>query len=134
MKFSTKATYGIRAIIRLAQNWEQGNLSLATIASEENISLGYLEKIFSKLKNKKIVVAEKGTTGGYCLSKKPSEINILEIINALEGDQDIFHCLDEKGKKYCSIKCHCDANSYLVKIQGELSKTLEKIKLSELIK
>jgi Rrf2 family protein len=134
MKFSTKSTYGLRAIIRLAKNWDNGNLSLATIATEENISLGYLEKLFSKLKQKDLVRADKGTTGGYSLIKKPTDISVLEIINALEGQRDTFHCTAEKGKVYCSAKCDCDANIYLVKIQNELTKTLQKIKLSELVK
>lgn len=133
MKFSTKSTYGLRAVIRLAKHWDQGNLSLATIAAEENISLGYLEKLFSQLKKAELVKADIGASGGYILSRKPDEISAFEVIRTLEGQNNIFYCLDKKGKVYCSSNCHCGANKFLVKIQNELVKTLQKIKLSELI-
>lgn len=133
MKFSTKSTYGLRAIIRLAEHWNKGNVSLAVIASEENISLGYLEKLFSRLKKANLVKAEIGSAGGYCLTRQPLEISVYEIIKTLEGQNRLFYCLDAKGKIYCSNACTCGGNKFLVKIQDELIKTLTKIKLSELI-
>jgi len=132
MKFSTKSTYGLRAVIRLAEHWDKGNLSLATIANEENISLGYLEKLFSKLKKAELVKADIGVSGGYSLSKNPKDVSAFEVIKTLEGQKSIFYCLDGSGKVYCSSNCHCGGNKFLVKIQNELIKTLQKIKLSEL--
>ena len=48
MKFSTKSTYGLRAMIRLAKEADQGSVSLSSIADKENISQKYLEKLFAK--------------------------------------------------------------------------------------
>lgn len=133
MKFSTKTTYGLRAIICLAQNSSQDSISLSLIAKEENISLKYLERLFSLLKRASLIQSEKGASGGYKLAKKYDEISVYEIIEALEGKIAPFHCLEENSKIYCSSKCNCQANIALGKIQGSIDQTLKKIKLSQLL-
>ncbi len=133
MKFSTRATYGLRAIINLAKNQNKESLSLAVIAKKENISLGYLEKIFATLKKAKIIKAERGVAGGYKLIKKPEEIDILEIINALEGKEPPFYCVENKGKVYCGSGCGCNVKMVFNKVEEAVKKTLKNIKLSDLI-
>lgn len=132
MKFSTRTTYGLRAIVRLAKNWGKGSLSLPSIARAENISLGYLERLFSKLKKADFIIAEKGVSGGYTLSKSPQKINILEIVEVLEGKMAVFYCLDANGKISCSSGCKCSASLVLSKVQKAISEVLKKIKLSDL--
>lgn len=132
MKFSTKSTYGLRAMIKLAKNWEKDSLPLSNIAKSENISQKYLERLFSDLKKANLVRAEKGMSGGYKLLKSPSEINVLDIISALEGKISSFHCFNEDGKIYCNSKCSCGVTLVLNKVQQSLALTLKEIKLSEL--
>jgi len=133
MKFSTRTTYGLRAIINLAKNQNTGSVSLALIAKEEKISLKYLEKLFSVLKAGKIIKAEKGASGGYLLAKPAKQISIYEIVMALEGDIAPFHCLSKDGKISCKSACGCGASLVLVKVQDSIHKTLRKIKLSDLL-
>ena len=97
MKFSTRTTYGLRAMIRLAAYCGKKPLSLPNIAKAENISLGYLEGMFSDLKKANLVKADKGVKGGYSLVKPASQIKVFEIVKTLEGKMSLFHCLDEKG-------------------------------------
>lgn len=133
MKFSTRSTYGLRAMINLAKNKGRQSVSLAQIAKMENISLGYLERIFSSLKKEGIVESEKGVSGGYRLAKKPSETTIFDIISAVEKEMNIFHCLDKQGKVYCNKKCDCGVTSVLAKVQSSVNSTLKNIKLSDLL-
>jgi len=133
MKFSTRTTYGLRAMIKLAQSWRKDSLSLPTIAKEEGISLAYLERLFAKLKNDNLVVAEKGSAGGYKLLCSPNKITVFNIIKTLEGEITAFHCLREDGKVYCDIKCNCRALIVLNKVQKAIDKTLKSIKLGDLI-
>lgn len=134
MKFSTKSTYGLRAIARLAKTHGKGNVSLSSIAEEEKISLAYLERIFVNLKRAGIVKAAKGAAGGYRLAKKPRDLSALEVIRSLEGENSLFHCLGKSGKVFCSLRCDCAANQALIKVESALNKTLENIKLSQLVK
>lgn len=132
MKFSTKATYGLRAMIRLAKYKAGESVSLSSIAKAENISQKYLERLFSELKKANLVKAEKGVSGGYKLLKDPAEINVLDIINALEGNISPFHCNSEEGKVYCNVGCNCGVTLVLNKIQSSVALTLKSIKLNEL--
>jgi len=120
-------------MIPLAQNYGKASVSLATIARDENISLKYLERLFAQLKKEGLIISEKGSAGGYSLSREPKEINVFDIVKALEGEMSPFHCLDESGKIFCSSKCKCGATAVLVKVQQAVNSTLKGINLSELI-
>jgi len=133
MKFSTRTTYGLRAMIRLAQNFGEENLSLPNISRRERISLGYLERLFASLKKAKLVKAVRGASGGYKLTRSPSRITVYDIIKALEGRLSPFHCLSEDGTVYCDVGCKCGASIVLVRVQKAVTKTLKGIKLSNLI-
>lgn len=132
MKFSTKTTYGLRAMICLAKNYNKNNLSLSVIAKAENISPKYLEKIFASLKKAKLVRSEIGASGGYSLSRAPSKITTFEIIKALEKKITTFYCLDENGKIHCSTKCRCGVTKVLINVQSAVYKSLKNFKLSDL--
>lgn len=132
MVFSTKTTYGLRAMVYLAKKGKNKPVSLSKIAEIENISLKYLERIFNILKNKNLVKPVMGAAGGYKLKSPAKTITVFEIINALEGRSWAFHCFGAKGKKICGQKCSCDSTSLLLKITTEVEKALKKIKLSEL--
>ena len=69
MKLNTKGRYAVMAMADIALNESIGPISLKEISIRQNISLAYLEQIFIKLKNKKLVKSSRGATGGYILGK-----------------------------------------------------------------
>ena len=89
MKISTKGRYGIRALIDLAVNSTNGHVSLVNIANRNQISVHYLEHVFSSLKRGGIVKSVKGAQGGYVLADKPENITVAQMILALEGSYSI---------------------------------------------
>ncbi|MBI4779229.1 Rrf2 family transcriptional regulator, partial [Candidatus Falkowbacteria bacterium] len=133
MIFSTRSTYGLRAMINLAKHKKFGSVSLAIIAEQENISLKYLERLFAALKKASLVKAEIGAGGGYKLAKSPKQINVYDIIIALEGKLKAFHCTGEEEKVYCNNKCRCGVTGVLVKVEQAINSTLKDIKLSQLL-
>ena len=64
------------AMADLAANQNLKPVSLSDISLRQNISLSYLEQLFSKLKNEKLVKSIRGPSGGYILEKNPKEIKI----------------------------------------------------------
>lgn len=116
----------------LARNWKKGNLSLAKISKDENISLAYLERIFSSLRKADIVKSEKGVRGGYTLSKAPEKINIYDIVKVLEGNVKLFHCMGEDGSMSCREGASCAAVKALSKVQGVIYSTLKNVVLSDI--
>ena len=131
MKFSTRTTYGLRAMIRLVKNKEA--MSLPKIAKMEGISLGYLERLFSKLKKRGLIEASLGMKGGYILAKKAKDVSVFDIVDSLEEGISMFHCLNNAGKVVCPAKSKCGASIVLSKVQRSVYETLKNIKLSEIL-
>lgn len=120
-------------MIRLAKSQCEKSTSLSSIAKKENISQGYLERLFVRLKKAELVKSVKGAGGGYKLTRNPNQINVYDIVKALEGKMSPFYCLSEDGKVYCSSKCKCGATLVLIKVQQAVNSTLKSIKLKDLI-
>ncbi len=100
MKISTKGRYGLRALLDLAINSREGQVSLASIANRQNISVNYLEQVFSVMRRAGLVKSIKGFQGGYILAMAPEEITIDQVITALEGnfrivDDSIFNSMTD---------------------------------------
>ncbi len=93
MKLSTKCRYGMRAVIQIAQMHESGSCKRKDIAKSEGISDSYLENILIILKTNGIIKTTRGAKGGYLLAKKPADIILLEIVEALEGSLDLVDCV-----------------------------------------
>ena len=79
MKLSTKGTYGLRAILDVAENQNIGPVSISSIADRQNLSENYLEQLMSKLKKAGLIASVRGAQGGYTLSRDPADINVGEI-------------------------------------------------------
>ena len=71
MKLTTKGRYAVMAMADLASFQSDKPVSLNDISLRQNISLSYLEQLFSKLKNSKLVKSVRGPSGGYILDKNP---------------------------------------------------------------
>ena len=95
------------AMADLAKNHVKEPTSLTAISLRQAISLAYLEQLFLKLRNNNLVQSERGSLGGYVLTKPPEEIKLLSIINAVDEKIKTVKCRKE-SKKGCngkSIKC-----------------------------
>lgn len=134
MKFSTRTTYGLRAMIFLAKVYSKRSVSLPEISEKEKISLSYLERLFAKLKKDKLLISIKGSSGGYRLAENPASISVYKIVKSLEGDIIPFFCLSKQGFLKCSSAKSCGASLVLSKVQKSIISTLKKIKLKDLIK
>ena len=75
MKLTTKGRYAVMAMADLASNTNVSPVSLKEISLRQNISLAYLEQIFIKLKNNKLVRSSRGATGGYFLENLLLKLN-----------------------------------------------------------
>ena len=120
-------------MINLAKRQKLGSVSLAIIAEEEDISLKYLERLFARLKKAGLVKSEIGAGGGYKLARPVKQINIYDIIIALEGKLSAFHCTGNKEKIFCSNQCKCEVTLVLTKVEQAINSTLKDIKLGQLL-
>lgn len=85
MKFSIKVQYGLQAMLELALKHGTGPIQIADIAGSQKIPIRYLEQLMLILKRRELVSSTRGKHGGYALAKRPRDITVLEIIEALDG-------------------------------------------------
>ncbi|MGC8894897.1 MAG: RrF2 family transcriptional regulator [candidate division WOR-3 bacterium] len=90
MRFSTKARYGLRLVVRIAQECAHARspnepIPLWKLAEKERISKKYVEHIVSRLERAEILRGFRGPAGGYCLTRPPSRIKAREVIEAVES-------------------------------------------------
>ena len=107
MKLTSKGRYAVMALADIANFDRQNPVSLRDISLRQNISLVYLEQIFSKLKRNNIVKSIRGTNGGYLLTKDPEQIKLSNIFSAVDEEIKTLQCKRE-SKRGCngrSTKC-----------------------------
>ncbi|MEF8846813.1 MAG: Rrf2 family transcriptional regulator [Candidatus Paceibacterota bacterium] len=130
MKISKKTRYGLRAVIYLAKEKTKSVCSLKEISEDQKISFDYLEKIMAELRKSNIVKSHQGPNGGYSLNKKPGEIKVGEIVEALEGGS-LVDCISELGS--CPQSEDCLAKEVWQKLQQTINKALDTVTLKDLI-
>jgi len=128
MKFSTKGEYGLRLAVNLARCYPTIK-NTKDIATEENISLKYLERLIGELRKKEIVKSFKGKDGGYVLARAPKKISAGEVIETMEGTF-ASKCMNT----HCQHVKKCPSSFVWIKLGEQIRKTLYGIKLSDLIK
>ena len=92
MKLTTKGRYAIIAMLDLAMYGDALPVPLRDVSNRQNISLSYLEQLFSKLRLSTLVKSIRGPGGGYILDKDASEINLYQIIIAVDENIDQTQC------------------------------------------
>ena len=134
MKLTTRGRYAVMAMADLALFREKGPISLTDISLRQNISLPYLEQIFIKLKNKKLVKSIRGSKGGYVLETSPEEIKISNIIAAVDEEVKMLNCKKE-SKKGCNNKfTKCITHNLWDQLDQHINSFFEKVKLQDLVK
>ena len=133
MKLTTKGRYAVMAMADLALFKDKGPISLTDISLRQNISLAYLEQIFIKLKDKKLVKSIRGSSGGYILDKPASEIKLSNIIFAVNEEVRMLNC-KKQSKKGCTNKTtKCITHNLWDHLDQHINGFFEKIRLQDLI-
>ncbi len=106
MKFSTKSRYALRLMAELARYAPGTTVSLKEISERQNLSLKYLEQIVTPLARVGLVKSERGSQGGYRLTKAPADYTAGEILRAIEGSVAPIPCLGSETNE-CPMSEQC---------------------------
>jgi len=93
MQLSTKGRYAVMAMVDLASRSSDSPIRLASIAEKQQISLAYLEQLFTKLRRAGLVNSARGPGGGYRLSRRPEAIFVSEIMSAVDEPIKMTRCI-----------------------------------------
>ena len=139
MNFSAKAEYGVRLMIELGRHGGDEAVSLKAIAEAENLPLAYLEHVVAQLKSADLVVSSRGAHGGYRLSRAAKEIDMAQVVTALEGPVAPMDCFGGDAARHvaCSHELDhgngCATKLLWTRVQGGVLKALQKTTLAELV-
>ncbi|MFV0477821.1 MAG: Fe-S cluster assembly transcriptional regulator IscR [Parahaliea sp.] len=130
MRLTTRGRYAVTSMLDLALHQGQGPIPLAGISERQDISLSYLEQLFSQLRKNGLVRSVRGPGGGYHLSKKAQDINVAQVIEAVNESTDATRC---KGKGNCQRGDTCLTHHLWMNLSEQIHAFLEGISLSDLI-
>ena len=130
MKLTTKSRYAVTAMLDIASHNTGSPISLPEISHRQNISLSYLEQLFSRLKKSGLVDSIKWPGGGYKLSKDANEIVISEVIQAVDEDLETTAC---NGKSNCHNNHQCISHNLWQDLGTEINNFLSDITLKQVI-
>jgi Rrf2 family protein len=105
MIYSKASEYAVRACVHLARCPSGELVSVKQIARQEHIPLWFLAKILHELVGRRLLRSRKGPTGGFTLGLDPSEIRLLDIVQALDGIACYEQCA--MGHVECSEEHPC---------------------------
>ncbi|CAN5510556.1 RrF2 family transcriptional regulator [soil metagenome] len=125
---SQTAEYALRAMVFLAM--QKAAATGQAIAETTKVPPGYLSKIMQQLVKRKLVNSQRGIGGGFVLAHQPSEISILDVVNAVDPINKIVTCpldIQSHGLNLCPL------HKRLSSAVAQVEQAFEQSKLSELV-
>ena len=130
MQLTRGCEYAIRGLVFLAMQKDEDPVLLADIAHAIEAPTNYLSNIFQILTRLNLVSSHRGAKRGYTLSRSPTEINLREVVEGMEGPISISSCNLDKG--WCEHEETCSMYGVWDDIQETIAKKLEKATLAKL--
>lgn len=118
LELTKRGDYAIRAMLALARGSGNGLLSARRISDAMAIPVRFLPQVLADLHHGGLVEAAPGRSGGYRLSRDASEISLLEVIEAVEGDSRRRSCVLRGGP--CGLDGICDVHDIFFEGQETL--------------
>jgi Rrf2 family protein len=131
MWVSTKAQYGMRALIEIALGGDRPT-SLKVVADRQALSHLYLEQIFAVLRRAGYVDSVRGAHGGYRIARPLDAITALEIVELLEGSVAPVSCIEDAGN--CDHVGDCATEPLWRRVDDAVRKVLAGTTLADLVK
>jgi Rrf2 family protein len=122
MEISRRTDYGVRVILDLAMLDQGERAATQEIADRQDIPAPFLAKIVSQLSFSGLVTTYRGAGGGVTLARPASEINLLEVIEALDGPVRLNRCAIDPS--FCPRDDVCPVHDIWTQLQTDLTDVL----------
>jgi Rrf2 family transcriptional regulator, cysteine metabolism repressor len=131
MWVSTKAQYGMRALVEIAIGGERPT-SLKQVAERQGLSQQYLEQIFAVLRRAGVVESVRGAHGGYRVVRPFDQIRALEVVELLEGSVAPVACIDDADG--CERTGQCSTEGLWRDVDAAVRRVLGATTLADLVR
>jgi len=135
MRLTTKGRFAVTAMLDLAMHEAKGTadarpVTLAGISERQDISLSYLEQLFSRLRRQGLVKSIRGPGGGYNLAKDYADISVAEIISAVDEQIDATQC---GGQENCRDEGRCMTHDLWTALNSKILEYLAGVTLADMV-
>jgi Rrf2 family protein len=130
MLVTRETDYAVRTVLYLARNKDR-LISVTEIADAMQIPKSFLAKLLQRLVKSNLLKSSRGVNGGFQLARKPSEVTLLMIMEAMQGPAGINICAIDSMR--CSLSSSCSIHPVWVDIRKEVEKRLNKVTIAKLI-
>jgi Rrf2 family protein len=131
MKIPMRVDYGVRALVELAQHYDEHSVQTADIASSQGIPEAYLDQLMSTLHKYGFVVSRRGPQGGHRLAMDPKDINLHMVMSTLDGNLSPIDCLITPTD--CVFSDSCAQQEVWKSVEEAVEEVLKNIKISDLV-
>ena len=131
MKLSTKVRYTTRAMLDLALHFNEGAIQIKDICERQDVSEQYLKNLMASLIAANLIRSVRGPRGGFTLARPPSQIRVIEIVQATEGSIALVDCVD--APEICSRADLCVTRDVWTEMGDAMSAVLESLTLQDLV-
>lgn len=126
---SQTVEYALRAVVTLASA-EGRPMVTANLAKATDVPMGYLYKVLQQLGRRDLVQSQRGSKGGFTLRKKPEEITLLEVINAVDPFKRIHRCPMDQIQE---VDVLCPLHHRIDEAMANLEKAFRETTIDELL-
>ncbi|MCC5856394.1 MAG: Fe-S cluster assembly transcriptional regulator IscR [Idiomarina sp.] len=130
MRLTSKGRYAVTAMLDVALHGQAAPVPLSDISERQEISLSYLEQLFSRLRRAQLVESVRGPGGGYRLKREAQAISVGQIIHAVNESVDATRC---GGKSNCQGGERCLTHNLWTDLSDRISDFLDDISLGSLM-
>ncbi len=133
MKLTTKGRYAVMAMADLARHSDGSPMTLAEIATRQDISLSYLEQLFAKLRRGGLVRSVRGPGGGYLLARSGEAIRISDIVLAVDEPIRATRCQPGSPVSCQGVKGRCMTHDLWEELSNHIILFLSSVSLDDVI-
>src|SRR3954466_816570 len=130
LRLSKKADYALIAMKHLALRSDRGSSSAREIAELYSIPIELMAKVLQRLVRGGLLLSHQGTRGGYQLARRPAQISVADVIQAIEGPVTVTACSTDEGQ--CEQFSKCNVRDPLFKVRDRILSALGECTIAEL--
>ncbi len=130
MKISTKGRYGLRILLDIVLNGDNGPRLARDIATSQNISEKYISRLVIDLRKAGLIKSIRGAKGGYRMARFPEDVTLLEIVETMEGRTNIVECVLQPDA--CSKVGGCAVHQTWAEINRKIREVLGEVTLKDI--
>jgi Rrf2 family protein len=130
MRLTRAADYGVRVMIQLAAQAENGRVSLPELARATGTPESFLSKVLQSLTKAALISSQRGQTGGFRLTPRGAASSMRDVIEAVDGPICLNLCLI--SGRSCSRKAHCSAHPVWAEAQQAMMRVLSAATIASL--